>query len=181
MGNGSGSGRYPRDDGSLTETEGIVQSLVPYIVNSYVEGGKKSKYFGYILAGFSKYEAVKLAKVHIKTVNHWEKDPEFIQMMDQLPELKKQLSDQIIDIEYTRNFRLLLDKDFKILFKDAMGETLTPAEDDYLKLIRKFYTPQQLVMIKQLVGGGPQTTESFDFTKTIIELRLTKEEVHVER
>lgn len=172
-------GRYPKDDGTITETEGIVESLIPYIVNSYAEGGKKIRYFSYIMSGFAKREAVALAKVHTKTVDGWEKDPQFMEMLNHLPEIRKRLSDQILDIEYTRNFRLILDKDFKLLFKDAMSEFLTNAEEEYLKNIRKFYTPQQLVMVKQLATGGPQTTETFDFTKTVMEITLRKEEIHV--
>ncbi len=171
-------GRYPPDDGSITETEGKVESLIPYIIHSYAEGGKKIRYFSYILAGFAKREAVKLADVHTKTVDTWEKDPQFMDMLNFLPEIKRRLSDQIIDLEYTRNFRLILDKDFRVLFKDATNEFLTTDEEEYLKLIRKFYTPQQLVMVKQLATGGPQTTETFDFTKTVMEITLRKEEVH---
>lgn len=160
----------------VTTTEGICQSLIPF----YTDGGKKARYLSYLVAGFSVMESVKLAKVHLKSVMRWrESDLVFIELEAKVQtSLRQQLSDQIIDIEFTRNFRLVLAKDFEILFKDAQGITLTDKEQQYLLLIRKFYTPQQFVMIKQLVSGDGKSTEAFDFTKTVLTIRLEKEERH---
>lgn len=159
---------------ALTETEGIAQSLIPY----YMDGGKKARYLSYIVAGFSVMEAVALAKVHLKSVKRWrEEDPNFQPLEEQaIGELREQLSNQLIDIEFTRNFRLILAKDFQILFKDAQNQTLTEKEQQYLFVIRKFYTPQQLAMIKQLVGGTVGQQEAFDFTKTVLTIRLEREQ-----
>lgn len=158
----------------VTTTEGMAQSLVPY----YMDGGKKARYLSYLVACFSVMEAVKLAKIHFKSVLRWrESDPKFKELEDKaVGELREQLSNQLIDIEFTRNFRLVLAKDFEILFKDATGTTLTDKEQQYLLVIRKFYTPQQFAMIKQLVIGDGGKGEPFDFTKTVLEIRLTKEE-----
>ena len=157
----------------LTTTEGIAQSLIPY----YTDGGKKAKYLSYIVAGFSVTEAVALAKIHLKTVTRWREDPKFVEIEDRsTSELRKQLSDEIIDIEFTRNFRLVLAKDFEILYKDATDEILTEKEQQYLLTIRKFYTPQQFAMVKQLVSGNGGGDEPFDFTRTVLEIRLSREE-----
>ncbi|KKK54908.1 hypothetical protein LCGC14_3079890 [marine sediment metagenome] len=158
----------------LTTTENIAQSIIPF----YMDGGKKAHYLSYLVSGFSVMEACKMAKVWHKSVMRWRKDdPNFIELEGMaVGELREQLSNKLIDIEFTRNFHLVLAKDFEILFKDATGETLTEKEQQYLITIRKFYTPQQLVMIKQLVGGDGGKTEAFDFTKTVLEIRLTKEE-----
>ena len=51
---------------------------------------------------------------------------------------------------------------------------MTVGEQDYLKLIRKFYTPQQYAMVKQMVSSNGDGT-GFDFTKTVLEIRLSKE------
>jgi len=160
---------------NITPTEGICQSLIPY----YTDGGKKARYLSYLVAGFSIMEAVALAKCHLKSVMRWrESDPTFKEIEEKSKgELREQLSNQIIDIEFTRNFRLVLAKDFQILFKDAADKVLTEKEQQYLMLIRKFYTPQQLTMIKQLVGGSVESSkEAFDFTRTILTIRLEKEE-----
>lgn len=156
-----------------TQTESLAKTLIPY----YTEGSKKATYLSYIIAGFSKMESVKLAKIHLKTVHRWEEDdPVFVALQDKArSELRDELANKIVDFEFTRNFRLVLAKDFQVLFKDAIGEPLTDREQDYLKLIRKFYTPQQFAMIKQLVSGKDDGQEAFDFTKTVLEIRLSKE------
>lgn len=158
----------------VTPTEGIAQSLI----NFYVEGGKRARYLSYLVAGFSIMEAVTLAKIHHKSVLRWrEDDSNFVDLERKATgELREQLSNQLINIEFTRNFRLVLAKDFQILFKDAAGTQLTDKEQQYLLLIRKFYTPQQLAMIKQIVGGDGKPTEAFDFTRTVLEIRLSREE-----
>ena len=157
----------------VTTTEGIAQSLIPY----YMDGGKKARYLSYMIAGFSIMESVKLAKIHLKTVKIWRNtDPKFKELEDSTPELRRELADHLIDIEFTRNFRLVLAKDFEILFKDATDQLLTEKEQAYLLVIRKFYTPEQLIRIRQLAGGTDNTGEAFDFTKTVLTIRLEKEE-----
>jgi len=49
---------------------------------------------------------------------------------------------------------------------------LTEAEQDYLRLIRKFYTPQNLVVMKELLEGIISPDKRFDFSKTVVEFRL---------
>ena len=157
-----------------TPTEAMALTLLPY----YTEGGKKASYLSYIIAGFSVMEAVKLADIHLKTVSRWrESDPVFVELEAKShTELRRGLADHLIDIEFTRNFRLVLAKDFKILYKDASGEVLSENENEYLNLIRKFYTPQQFAMLRQMIGGG-DAPAAFDFTKTVLEIRLSKEQV----
>jgi hypothetical protein len=156
-----------------TQTESIAKTLIPY----YTEGSKKAKYLSYIIAGFSKMEAVKLSKIHLKTVHRWEEDdPVFVALQQKAhTELRDELANKIVDFEFTRNFRLVLAKDFQVLFKDAVGESLTDSEQNYLQLIRKFYTPQQFAMVKQLASGDNKGQEAFDFTRVVLEMRLTKE------
>jgi len=159
----------------LTATESIAHSLIPY----YSDGSKKARYLSYIIAGFSTMEAIKLSKIHLKSVHRWrESDPVFVELEAKAStSLRRELADHLIDIEFTRNFRLVLAKDFEILFKDASGEQLTDKEEDYLKLIRKFYTPQQFAMIRQIIGGnGEAKAEAFDFTRTVLTIRLEKEQ-----
>ena len=157
-----------------TPTENVAQSLIPY----FTQGGNKSRYLGYLVAGFSRPEAVKLTGVHPTTVKVWEdEDPKFVEVQEQcLTTLRHRLSDELLDIEFTRNFKLVLNKDFSILFKDSTGEVLTEKEQQYLMLIRKFYTPQQLMMVRQLFSDNGEKKEAFDFTKTVLEIRLSKEE-----
>ena len=161
----------------VTPTEGMVQSLLPL----FMEGDRKAAYLGYLVAGFSKIEAKRLTGIHDRTLTRWiQGDPQFVEFMAKLPEVRKDLSNQLLDIEYTRNFKLVLAKDFKILYKDSTGKQLTKEEEQYLNNIRKFYTPQHLVMLRQLLSGGDgNKAEALDWTKTILEIRLSKEESHV--
>jgi len=162
-----------------TKTEGIAQSLTPYYVDGgRRDSGKKLRYLSYIICNFSVREAAKLAKVTERMIRYWrEQDPNFAEIEQQgFTDLRKQLSKEFIDIEYTRNFRLFLAKDFNVLYKDAAGGLLTDREQQYLLQIRKFYTPQQLAMIKEIIGGGDGATEAFDFTRTVLTIRLEKEQ-----
>ena len=156
----------------ITNAEGLAQSMLPL----YLEGDKKAQYLGYLIAGFSKHEAVRLAGIHKKTLTRWTQgDPTFIDMLSRLQELRDKLANQLLDIEFTRNFRLVLAKDFKVLYKDAIGKELTDQEASYIQTIRKFYTPQQFAMLRQIVAGGDGKQDAFDFTKTVLEIRLSKE------
>src|SRR4030042_2646891 len=102
----------------ITPTEGMAASLLPI----YIEGGKKARYLSYLVSGFSIMEASKLAKVHYKSVLRWRQDPQFLDTEQQcVGELRKKLSNELLDLEFTRNFRLVMAKDFEILFKDAQG------------------------------------------------------------
>ena len=169
-----------QDTTGITPTEGMAQSLLPFYIFSTDEANKKARYLSYLVAHFSVMESAKLAKVHLKTVKRWRADDSNFHEVEKqcTTELAKKLADELIDIEFTRNFRLIMAKDFQILFKDATGQTLTDKEQQYLMVIRKFYTPQQLAIIKQMIGGNGQQSEAFDFTKTVLEIRLSREEKH---
>lgn len=164
----------------ITPTEGAAQSLLPFYIFNTQQSNKKVKYLSYLVAHFSILEACKLAKVHLKTVFRWRReDSNFEDLESQCAtELSRKLSDQMLDIEFTRNFRLVLAKDFQILFKDAQDKALTEKEQQYLLVIRKFYNPEQLARVRQLVDGKDDSGEAFDFTRTVLTIRLEKEERH---
>ena len=125
-------------------------------------------------------ESVTLAKITRKSIRFWRRESAFVELEQKaLGELREQLSNQLINIEFTRNFRLVLAKDFQILFKDAQEKSLTEKEQQYLLVIRKFYTPEQLTRIRQLVSGKDDSGEAFDFTRTVLTIRLEKEEKNV--
>ena len=158
----------------ITPTEGMIQSLIPH----YIEGDRKAQYLGYLIAGFSKHESVKLTGLHPKTLERWTNgDPDFVEFVSKIPEVRESLGNKLLDIEFTRNFKLILSKDFKVLYKDAVKVPLTLAEEEYLMTIRKFYTPQHLIYLRQLLAGGDKAEEAFDYTKAVLEIRLSKETI----
>ena len=154
--------------------ESISEQVVPY------EDGKKSTYLSYRVAGFTVTEAVKLAKVHHKSVMRWRVDDLQFRHLDTegMTEFRKKLSNHYLDIEFTRNFRLVLQKDFEILYKSVTGVVLAEQDQEYLLKLRNHYTPQHLAMIKQLLGGG-SVSEPFDFTKLTLTIRRERETMEI--
>lgn len=133
---------------------------------------KKANYLSYRVTNFSTRESCQLAHVSEKQVRRWrEASPEFKRLdTDGLTEMRKQFATQYLDIQFTRNFQLVLQKDFRVLYKDATVGGLTKDETDYLGKIRQHYTPQSLAMVKQLLSGGT-VEQPFDFTKLTMEIK----------
>ena len=159
----------------MGDTENISQSIIPYYDDT-----KKAKYLSFRVAGFTVTEARDLSKCSWRSVKRWrEEDDQFAHFdTDGLIDLRKQLSNEYLNLEFTRNFHLVLQKDFGVLYKDAMEIPLSDREHQYLLKLRNHYTPQQLAFIKQLLGVVPPGGE-FDFTKLTFIIRRQKEEVAI--
>jgi len=156
------------------QSEHISESLLPY----FPDEPKKSQYLSFRVAGFTVKEATSMVKVHERTIKRWrEADPNFAVIdTSGLSELKKQLGAEYLNIEFTRNFRMALLKDFKVLEKSIKTpDALSNNEQAYLLKLRAFYTPQQFAIIQQLIGESK--SEAFDFTKMVFEIRREKEEI----
>ncbi len=158
----------------LTETESIAQSFIP----TFSDDSKKATYLSYLIANFAHREACQLTPVSEKQVKRWkDADENFLRICGEgLRELRKQFANQFIDMQFTRNFHLVLQKDFNVLFKDAKGEMLTDNETKYLEKIRQHYTPQSLAMVKQLLGGGT-VDHPFDFTE--LTMKIKREQIEI--
>ena len=157
----------------MSETEEMASSIVPFMHDE-----KKASYITKRVCNFSVREACQLAKVSEKSVRRWrEADPRFNHLdTEGLTELRKTFASEFIDMQFTRNFHLVLEKDFKILYKDATDVTLTDEESNYLIKMRSHYTPQALAVVKQLLSGGT-IAEPFNFTKTVMTIRREKQEI----
>ncbi len=154
---------------NLTEAENIAQSFIP----TFSDDNKKATYLSYLIANFAHREACQLTPVSEKQVRRWkDADENFLHICtDGLQALRKEFASTFIDMQFTRNFHLVLQKDFRVLYKDAVGEvSLTKDETDYLVKIRQHYTPQSLAMVKQLLGGGT-VDRPFDFTRLTMEIK----------
>jgi len=158
----------------LSETEAIAEAIVPY----FPDDTKKSKYLSYRVTGFTMREALKLADVSETSIRGWRRtDPEFAKIDKAgLNELKEKLGAKYLSLQFSRNFNLVLQKDFKVLVKSLNEKELSKDDFQYLLKIRQFYTPQQLAIIQQIVGEAPEAT-GFDFTKFILEIRREREEI----
>ena len=161
-----------------SETKSIAESIVP----TFADGGKRADYLSYRITNFSFREACQLAHVSEKQVHRWRgSDPNFNHLdTDGLTELRKLMANQFLEMQFTRNMQLVLQKDFKVLYRDALGLQLLPSEVEYLSKIRQFYTPQALAMVRQLIGGGT-IEEPFDFTRMVMSIQERKINVVLEQ
>jgi len=159
-----------------TETEAIAQSFVP----TFSDDNKKATYLSYLIANFAHRESCQLTPVSEKQVRRWkEADENFATICTTgLPALRKEFASTFIDMQFTRNFHLILQKDFRVLYKDALGQELTENEVKYLEKIRQHYTPQSLAMVKQLLGGGT-VEQPFNFTEVVMKLSVEKRQVEI--
>ena len=158
----------------MTETEEMAHSLLPMIQGDGGTG-KRADYLSKRVANFSMRESCKLSKVTEKSVHRWREADAHFNYLDTegLSELRKSLGAELLNMEFTRNFHLVLEKDFKILYKDAVGGALTEDEKTYLLKIRQHYTPQSLAMVKQLLGGGT-VEQPFNFTDFVFTMKREK-------
>lgn len=165
----------------MPETEEIASSLLPMLQNDGGDG-KRADYLSKRVCNFSMHEACKLANVSMKSVHRWrDADPHFLYLdTEGMTNLRKKLSTEYVDMEFTRNFHLVMQKDFRVLYKDATApSTMSDQEIAYLNKIRQHYTPQSLAMVKQLLGGG-SVEQPFDFTKLTLTLKREQTEIKYE-
>ena len=161
----------------ISETIDIANSIIPV----YSDGTKKANYLSYRVSNFSMRESCQLANVSEKQVGRWRKDdPTFNHLdTDGLTELRKTMASEYMDMQFTRNFRLVMEKDFRVLFKDATEpEKMDDADHKYLEKIRQHYTPQSLAMVKQILGGG-NVSEPFDFTKQVLKMTVRQQDIEI--
>ena len=168
----------PTSDGRVPE-ESIARTVIPYYRDD-----DKARWLGYRACGFTSAEATQLIGKTKSCISNWRADPEFADLEKRLPEFRKALANEYCEIEFVRNFRLVMEKDHQIIkkalevvgeFFDAQGKkidipNLTKQENDYLLKMRAYYTPQQLSAISALTrsGTGSQDDDIFDFTKAVI-------------
>ena len=161
----------PNEETLLATTEGVIQSLLPF-----GEDNNKGRYIGYRASGFTFREACQLTGIHYKSIYRWrETDEKFKEWEDQLPELRKTLGIEYSHLEFIRNYRLILQKDYEIISKSLKApEELDNKEHQYLLKLRSHYTPQQLQVLQSLIGAGGQD-KPFDFNNFIVTLRRSEE------
>ncbi len=131
---------------------------------------RKASYLTYRSAGFSVRESCMLAEVSFATIKKWRReDEEFRQWEgERLDWLRRNISSDLMQMEFMRNFRLALRRDFKLLFKgnyDLAG--MTEREYDLLKSIRKHYTPQDLLAIQKAMEPDPDVLPPGGYRKSV--------------
>ncbi len=161
-----------------TDTEELIKALM---CSDGGEENKKSKFLGYRASGFSIRESCRLTPVHEKSIFRWRReDPEFANREQRLPQLRKTLGMEFARLEFVRNFRYVLEKDYRVL-KTAVTtpQLLTKDDQAYLLKLRGFYTPQQLDTINRIASSNEQPSGSFNYTKVLLE--MSREHVTIRR
>jgi len=170
-----------------TPEESIPRSLVPWNLDD-----DRSRYLGLRSSGFTIREALGLIAKAKSTLSKWRKDPVFLDLENRLPELRKELAMEYASVEFLRNYRLVLEKDHRVLKASLKDEThtidgkefTTPMSSQdfaYLKVMRAHYTPQQLQAINSLFGPSGGNGSGENWVEMALKLsRTVTEEVMVE-
>jgi len=141
----------------------IAGAVVPFPRSS-----DKAYYLGYLCSGLSVREALKMigkSKQWLSNCRHLYEDKEkFADLEQRIPEFRKELSKEYVELEWFRNFRFVLEKDRRILMKSLSSDFLTKQDHDYLIKLRSQYTPQQLSILEAVVSGGG---DGFNFARWV--------------
>lgn len=160
----------------VTPEEQIAKSIVPYNRDD-----ARARYLGLRSSGFGIREALKLIGKAQSTLSAWRHDEEFANLENRIPEFRRELSLEYANLEFLRNYRLILEKDYRVIKASLEKDTILPIQDhQYLLKLRSHYTPQQLQVIEALVGMEGASGGEFDFTSAVIELSRTHERVRIE-
>ena len=137
-------------------------SLIPYRRDD-----ERCKYLGYLACGFSDEEALYVLGLTRTWLADARSDGKFTDLESRIPELRKELSREYTELDFYRNFRMVLEKDHIVLRKslgmemvedeetgEMVTEEMTPFEQQYLLKLRSAYTPQQLQLLEAVAAGG---------------------------
>lgn len=132
---------------------------------------RKASYLSYRAAGFSVRESCALVPVNFGTVKKWRReDSEFREWEsgEKLAWLQSNVAHDLTQMEFMRNFRLCLRLDKKILFKASLSlATLTDRELEVLKVIRKHYTPQDIIVVQRALQPEPDQMPPGSYRESI--------------
>lgn len=136
-------------------------SLIPYRRDDL-----RAKYLGWMSSGFSDEEALYVLGLTRRWLEIVRQDAKFAELEERVPEFRKELSREHTELDFYRNFRMVLEKDHRILRKsldmelvenEETGELvpaeMTPFDQQYLLRLRSAYTPQQLQLLEAVVSG----------------------------
>jgi len=162
-----------------TPETSIASSLIPY-----PRDDEKAGYLGYMCCGFSVREALHMVNRSKSALSEWRHDQVFVDLENRIPEFRKQLSREYVEIEFFRNFRLALSKDHQILKRslgmsknpDGTVEVMSKADNEYLLKLRSQYSPQQLQILEAFVSGDDSSfnwAKLFEANPDIVQLERT--------
>jgi len=138
-------------DSDTPKQVSIATTLIPWRKDDY-----RAKYLGYLACGFSVEESLYMLGLKVEWLEEQRSDSQFSTFELQVPEIRKELSKEYIELDFFRNFRMVLEKDYRVL-RDALGidgdGLMTSQDHQYLLKMRSAYTPQQLQILEQVMRG----------------------------
>jgi len=159
-------------------------TLIPYR-----RSDDRAKYLSWMSCGFSDEESLYVLGLTRSWLEVARMDSKFRDLEERVPEFRKQLSREYAELDFYRNFRMVLEKDKRILRKslemdlvvdEETGELvpaeLSPYDQQYLLRLRSAYTPQQLQLLEVVVGdkdGGFNFAEWVSKNQEVIQVSRT--------
>lgn len=139
-------------------------TLIPYRRDDI-----RSKYLGYLCCGFSDEEALFVLGMAWSWLELMREDTKFSDLELRVPEFRKELSREYTELDFYRNYRMVLEKDHRVLRKaldmdlDSDGEPVEMSmfDQQYLLRLRSVYTPQQLQLLQSVITGSD---DNFNFS-----------------
>ena len=161
------------------------EESIPRSFVGYNRDDDRSRYLGLRASGFTIREALGLVGKAKSTLSLWRHEQTFLDYENNIPELRKTLALEYAGLEFLRNYRLILEKDFRVL-KGSLTRKVTLGDDgkssvaqqdsqdfQYLLKLRAHYTPQQLQSIEQMFGKG-DNKEDFNWMEHVMEYSRTE-------
>lgn len=165
----------------MSNNDATPEEQIAKAVVNYNRDDARARYLGLRSSGFGIREALRLIGKAQSTLSAWRHDEEFSDLESRIPEFRKELSLEYVNLEFLRNYRLILEKDYRVIKASLEKDAVLPKQDhDYLIKLRSHYTPQQLQIIEVLVIGEKATGKEFDFTDMVIEMARTQERIRIE-
>lgn len=159
-------------DSDTPKQVSIATTLIPWRKDD-----NRAKYLGYLACGFNVEEALYMLGLKVTWLEEQRQDENFSMYELKVPEIRKELSREYIELDFFRNFRMVLEKDYRILrlalgmdgsSPDFDGSVMMSGQDhQYLLKMRSAYTPQQLQILEQVMKGVG--AEGFNFAKFVAE------------
>ena len=170
--------------------ESIPRAIVPWNRDD-----DRSRYLGLRSSGFTIRETLSLIGKAKSTLSLWRHDSTFLELENNMPALQKTLAFEYVGLEFLRNYRLILEKDYRVIkgslnrkvTHDDEGRPYTKPQDaqdfQYLLKARAHYSPQQLQVLEQIFGGKG-ADKNFNWTEFVMgeidKATFTREKVVVE-
>jgi len=150
-------------DSDTPKQVSIATTLLPWRKDDY-----RARYMGFLACGFNPEESLYMLGLKVDWLEEQRQDPSFNTFELKVPEIRKELSKEYIELDFFRNFRMVLEKDYRTLRRALdMDGIMTGQDHQYLLKMRSAYTPQQLQILEQVMKGVGE--DGFNFARWVKE------------